>query len=175
MAMLANQTGKRMGNMGAARANYPRRVLLPMLLAVGLFLASCGRGATPARVPQVVPTPVGALVGSLEDESRDLPDGRVAWHTYWRLCWGAYPGATAYELQARTGEGVSPQLRRQDGTCFRLEAAAGEDTKADLPRSRTIQLSTQSGQLAYRVRAVLGPDRVSAWSESLAVGTTGAP
>ena len=74
MAMLANQTGKRMGNMGAARANCPRRVLLPMLLAVGLLLVGCGRGATPTRVPQVVPTPVGALVGSLEDESRDLPD-----------------------------------------------------------------------------------------------------
>jgi hypothetical protein len=175
MSLLADGPGEFRSDRGATRAPCPRRALLFLLPLLLALFPGCTRGATPTRVPQIEPTPVTGLVGSLVDEQSDLPDGRVAWRTHWQLCWTAYSGATAYELEVRTGEGPSPQLRQQQETCFRIEAAAGEDTKTDLSHSRRTLLAMQSGQLAYRVRAVLGPGRVSAWSAALAVGTEGAP
>jgi hypothetical protein len=61
------------------------------VLFLALFvLPGCGDGSP----PQVVQPPVTGLVATLEDEMHDLPNARIAWSTYWKLCWSAYPGAT---------------------------------------------------------------------------------
>lgn len=133
-----------------------------------LVLAGCSQSAgSPAGVMQPAVT---GLVATLEDDVRDLPNARIAWSTYWKLCWSPYPGATEYELQSLTGEGASPKLRRQRDTCLRVQAAAGENDKAQGLLNRDVQLSLQRGQLAYRVRAILSGNRVSEWSRSVAVG-----
>ncbi|MBI3966648.1 MAG: hypothetical protein HY329_13520 [Chloroflexi bacterium] len=135
------------------------------LLLVALL--SC-RGAT--AEPTIVSPPVSGLITELQDEVRDLPGDRIAWSTFWRLCWASYPGAEAYELMTLTGEGISPRLRRQSDRCFRIEAAAGQNEKAFGLAKRDVQLTLQAGQLAYRVRAVLSGSRVSEWSEAAPVG-----
>lgn len=101
---------------------------------------------------------------------RDLPGGRIAWSTYWKLCWAEYPGAKGYELQTLTSEGISAKLRRQSERCFRIEAAANENEKSQGLLNREVLLALQSGQLAYRVRAVLEEGRASEWSPPMAVG-----
>ena len=113
--------------------------------------------------------PVQNLVATLDDEVQDLPDGQIKWSTYWRLCWGAYAGAGAYELQALTSEGESDKLQRQSEQCFRLEVAAGENAKSQGLLNRDIQLAMRSSQLAYRVRAVLADGQLSEWSKPLSV------
>lgn len=137
-------------------------VLLALLLCV-----ACRQ--TPSAAP---PPAVTGLVATLEDEVRDSPNGQIAWSTYWKLCWDAYPGAESYELQAVTGEGSAPRLRHQSERCFRLQAAAGENSKAQGLLNRALQLALQQGQLAYRVRAVRQDGRLSEWSAPLAVGKT---
>lgn len=144
-----------------------RFALLAVCVLVGL-LGGCRRSSTAA--PQVATRTVSGLVTTLEDEVRDLPDGQIAWSTYWKLCWDEYPGAQGYELQTMTGEGRSPKLRRQSGRCFRLQSAAGENQKAAGLLNRDLQLKLQEGQLGYRVRAVLADNRVSEWSVSMPVG-----
>ena len=129
-----------------------------------LLCAACSK--TPATT---LPAITG-LVASLEDEVRDLPNGQIAWSTYWKLCWDNYPDAEAYELQALTGEGATRRLRHQNERCFRLQAAAGENSKAQGLLNRSLQLALQQGQLAYRVRAVRKDGRMSEWSAPLAVG-----
>ncbi len=119
--------------------------------------------------PSPLPPPSGMKM-TLEDEVRDLPDGRIAWSTYWKLCWEPYAGAVAYEMQTLTGEGTSRKLRRQHDTCLRIEAAAGENAKEKGLVNRDLLLALQSGQLAYRIRAVLDGDRVSEWSSVMMVG-----
>lgn len=141
--------------------------VLAILLGAGL-LGGCSRSSTAA--PQVAPRTVSGLLTTLEDEVRDLPDGQIAWSTYWKLCWDEYPGAQGYELQTMTGEGRSPKLRRQSGRCFRLQSAAGENQKSAGLVNRDLQLKLQEGQLGYRVRAVLADNRVSEWSVSMPVG-----
>ncbi len=157
-------------------------VLAAGMLALTLLLASCGLspGARRADAPRayasradasrVVPPPVRGLVATLEDEVHDLPGERMAWATYWKLCWEDYPGARAYELQLLTGEGVSPKLRRQSERCVRLEVAKGENAKKLGLVNREVLLALQAGQLAYRVRAVLDEGRVSDWSSPVAAG-----
>jgi len=149
---------------------------LPLLavaaLVVGLLTAWWGR---PCAAQEGVRPPVEGLVAMLEDEVRDLPGERIAWATYWKLCWAAYPGATAYELQALTSEGASRKLRRQSERCFRIETVKGENDKSRGLISRDLLLAVQTGQLAYRVRAVLDDHRVSAWSRPMAVGTRHTP
>jgi hypothetical protein len=131
--------------------------------------------ATPALVPQVIAPAVAGLTATLEDQTTELPGGRMAWSTYWKLCWASYPGAVAYELQALTGEGAASKLQRQSASCFRIEAAAGENEQAQGLLNRELLLALQTSQLAYRVRAALDDQRVSAWSPALAVGeATGA-
>ena len=73
-------------------------------------------------------------------------------------------------MQTLTGEGTSRKLRRQHDTCSRIEAAAGENAKEKGLANRDLLLAMQSGQLAYRVRAVLDGDRVSEWSSVMMVG-----
>lgn len=138
-----------------------------LLLAL-LSLFACGSSGP----SQVVQPPVTGLVATLEDEVRELPNARIAWSTDWKLCWSPYPGATGYELQPLTGEGVRKTLRRQRDVCYRVQAAAGENDKAQGMLNRDVQLSLQRGQLAYQVRAVLTGNRVSAWSRAIAVGQT---
>jgi hypothetical protein len=94
----------------------------------------------------------------------------VAWTTSWRLCWDAYAGARAYELQASTPEGPSRRIRRQAGRCFELEVAAGSGPRRGWRAERRVQLAVGAGQVAYRVRAVLDAPRVSGWSRSVDVG-----
>jgi len=145
-----------------------RFALLAICVLAGLLTACSSAPSTAA--PQVAPRTVSGLVSTLEDEVRDLPDGQIAWSTYWKLCWDEYPGAQGYEMQTMTSEGRSPKLRRLSGRCFRLQAAAGENPKTAGLMNRELQLKLQEGQLGYRVRAVLADNRVSEWSVSMPVG-----
>lgn len=156
----------------------PRRPLAALLAALALLaasapLAACGSSSGEPDEPE--PGATGAprgLVATLEDDVRELPGARIAWSTYWKLCWKHHPAATAYELQALTGEGVSPSLRHQAGRCLRLQAAAGRNPTAQGLLNRDLLLQLKAGQLAYRVRAALPHDRVGAWSRPVAAGQT---
>lgn len=99
----------------------------------------------------------------------------MAWTTYWKLCWNAYPGAQGYELETLTGEGVSRKLRRQTETCFRLDIAKGQNEKAKGLFNRELMLASIAGQMAYRVRATLDGNRATQWSPLLEVGRTDLP
>ncbi|GAB1545117.1 hypothetical protein NUACC21_77930 [Scytonema sp. NUACC21] len=121
---------------------------------------------------QVVQPPVAGLVSTLSDEVEDLPAELIRWSTYWQLCWQAYPGAKAYELQTVLMEGKSPKLHRQSDRCFRLQAASNENLKSQGLLNRDLILLMHKIQLGYRVRAVLDNNRVSEWSEVMAVGAT---
>ncbi len=154
---------------GEARSQRRLRFALLAVCVVAGLLTGCSHSSSTAA-PQVAPRTVSGLVTTLEDEVRDLPDGQIAWSTYWKLCWDEYPGAQGYELQTMTGEGRSPKLRRQSGRCFRLQAAAGENQKTAGLVNRELQLKLQEGQLGYRVRAVLADNRVSEWSVTMPVG-----
>ncbi len=136
--------------------------------SVVLALAGCGT----QEPPRSVQPPVGGLTATLEDTVRDLPGDRIAWATYWTLCWSPYPGARAYQIQTVTGEGASAKLRQQRDTCLRIEAAKGENARTDGLVNRDLLLQLQTGQLAYKVRAVLDDTTVSEWSASAAVGQT---
>jgi hypothetical protein len=123
-----------------------------------------------SRLPQVENPAVKGLITRLEDDVRELPCERIAWSTFWVLSWEPYPGATAYELQVLTGEGVTPTLRRQRERFLRIEVAANENERAEGLVNRDLQLALRVGQLAYRVRAVLNTGSVSAWSPPIPVG-----
>ena len=81
------------------------RFILPLPALLSVLLSAC---KTPSGAQQVVAPPVEEIVATLEDEVRELPSKRIAWSTYWKLCWH-YPGAKAYELQTLTSEGISPK------------------------------------------------------------------
>jgi len=130
---------------------------------------------TPAPSPQVIAPAVSGFAAALEDDVRDLPDGQIAWKTYWKLCWEAYAGAREYELEPMTGEGARRRLLHQAGTCLRVEVAKGQNVKTQGLFNRDLMLAGLSGQLAYRVRAVLGNGRVSQWSALAIVGQSGKP
>lgn len=151
----------RNGNEPGPRAR-PRFLIVA---ALALLLAGCGRASANRSLPAVT-----GLAATIEDSIRDLPNGRIVWESTWRLCWDEYPGAAAYELQALTGEGASPRLRRLSGRCFALQAAAGENRASQGLFNRDLQLALQQGQLAYRVRAILSDGRTSEWSAAWAVG-----
>ena len=152
----------------------PRRAPLSGMSAVALAFAllasSCGTPSSGVVREERPLTPVQGLTATLEDEVRDLADGRIKWSTYWKLCWDEYPGATAYELQTITSEGTSPKLRRQSERCFRIEAAANVNKKSQGLRNRDELLALQMGQLFYRVRAVIDGTRTSAWSPPMELG-----
>lgn len=163
---------------------FYRKAALALLLIV--FAAGCNNGhattvstnnfpqsATPTPAPRnpvatespkIIASSLTGLVASLEDETKDLPDGKIAWTTYWKLCWKEYPEATEYELETFTGEGSARKLRRQNETCFRIEIAKGKNEKSKGMFNRELMLASISGQLAYRVRAVLPGNRVTQWS-----------
>ncbi|HEV7799364.1 MAG TPA: hypothetical protein VGO73_14495 [Pyrinomonadaceae bacterium] len=132
-------------------------------------MASCDKPSGHERSPTPL---VQNLVSTLEDEVRELPNERIAWSTFWKLCWDKTPDANAYELQTLTSEGSSGRVQRQSENCFRIEAATGENKKSEGLLNRQLQLALQSSQLAYRVRAVLDNGRVGEWSPSVSVGAT---
>lgn len=134
-----------------------------------LATAAAAAGAVAALAAEPLPA-VSGFVATLADEVRDLPKRRIAWRTYWTLCWDAYPEASGYELQAVTSEGGSLRPKAVDGRCHRLEVAADENRKAEGLRTRDLQLALQSGQLAYRVRALLADGRTSTWSPLFPAG-----
>ena len=122
--------------------------------------------------PQVVQPSVTGLVSTLSDEVEELPAELIRWSTYWQLCWEAYPEAEAYELQTVLMEGKSPKLKRQSDRCFRIQAASNENQKSQGLLNRDLILLMHKIQLGYRVRAVLDNNRVSEWSQVMAVGAT---
>lgn len=138
-------------------------------IAIFIFLLSAAACGTKAEKQATVSPPVQNLTATLDDEVHDLPDGEIRWTTYWRLCWAKYEGAREYELQAVTPEGASPKLSRQSDTCFRLEVAGGKNPKAQGLLKRDLQLAVRSGELAYRVRAVLADGRASEWSQPVSI------
>jgi hypothetical protein len=146
-------------------------ILLPLAitLVLGFLLAACNKLLDHDRPNAPL---VQNLVSTLEDEVRELPKERIAWSTFWKLCWDKTPDATAYELQTLTSEGSSGRLQRQSENCFRIEAAAGENIKSEGLLNRQLQLALQSSQLAYRVRAVLKNGRAGEWSRAVSVGET---
>ncbi|WP_017314413.1 hypothetical protein [Mastigocladopsis repens] len=158
--------------------------LLAVLLA-SLLSSACDRLSNaspttnskevPSSPPQVVKPTVTGFVATLEDEVKELPKQRIAWSTYWKLCWQPYPGAKAYELQGVTMEGMSSKLKHQSDRCYRLQAARGENPKSDGFVNRDLTLATHSVQLGYRVRAVLDGNRVSEWSSPMPVGEATKP
>jgi hypothetical protein len=134
-------------------------------------LLATAAAASAAAVFAADPLPaMGGFVATLADEVRDLPKHRIAWRTYWTLCWDAYPEARGYELQAVTSEGGSLRPKAVDGRCHRIEVAANENRKSEGLRTRDLQLALQSGQLAYRVRALLADGRTSNWSPLFGAG-----
>ncbi|MDF2388035.1 hypothetical protein JMG10_41760 [Nostoc ellipsosporum NOK] len=122
--------------------------------------------------PQVVQPPVTGLVSTLSDEVQELPNESIRWSTYWQLCWEPYPEAREYELQKVLSEGKSPKLQRQSDRCFRIQAASNENEKSQGLLNRDLILLMHKIQLGYRVRAVLDDNRVSEWSQVMAVGAT---
>lgn len=142
----------------------PLHVRVLQLVAMAAAASAAAAGAA-GPLP-----PMAGFVATLADEVRDLPQQRIAWHTYWTLCWDAYPEARGYELQAVTSEGGSLRPNAVDGRCHRLEVAANENRKAEGLRARDLQIAMQSGQLAYRVRAVLADGSKSTWSPLFGAG-----
>lgn len=142
----------------------PLHVRVRQLLAI-----AAAAGAAAAMATEPLPA-MGGFAATLADEVRELPRQGIAWRTYWTLCWKAYPEARGYELQAVTSEGGSLRPQAIDGPCHRLEVAANENRRAEGLRARDIQLALQSGQLAYRVRAVLADGRTSNWSPLFEAG-----
>lgn len=140
--------------------------------AVALTLATAACSTASGRAAPVVDPPVGGLETTLQDDVRNVPGRRIAWSTFWTLCWDAYPGAVGYEVKSVTVEGSSPQLERQEGRCVRVEAAQGRNRKSAGLKERDVLLSLQAARLAYRVRAVLDDDRTSRWSKRAPVGAT---
>lgn len=148
----------------------PRFTLLAAIISGALFAVSCAAPST-TRTPTSSPPPtIQGLAATLEDEVRDADGGRIRWSTYWKLCWDEYPGALSYELQAATSEGASPKLRAESGRCFRIEVAAGVNDKSQGLLNREQLVSLQTGQLTYRVRAVLNEGRRSEWSPAMEIG-----
>jgi hypothetical protein len=154
---------------GARHPRVSRSTLAGCLVAMMLLAAACGpRNA--GQPPAVVEPAVGDLVATLHDHVQPQPGRRVAWATTWKLCWTAYPNASAYELQAKTSEGSGTSVQRQGERCFSIEAARGEHSTTEWRKRRGVLLTLAAGQLAYRVRAVLDDHRVSTWSAALPVG-----
>ncbi|MBD2446691.1 hypothetical protein H6G76_05820 [Nostoc sp. FACHB-152] len=153
-----------------------KRLILLFTLIFGLVLSFDDSSSIAADIsvnqPQVVQPPITGLVSTLSDEVEELPAELIRWSTYWQLCWEPYPEAKEYELQTVLVEGKSPKLKRQSDRCFRLQAASNENQKSQGLLNREVILLMHKIQLGYRVRAVLDNNRVSEWSEVMAVGAT---
>ncbi|MFB2771050.1 hypothetical protein ACE1AT_17420 [Pelatocladus sp. BLCC-F211] len=152
------------------------RLIVLFTLIFGLILSVDSGSSLAADItsnqPQVVQPPVTGFVSTLSDEVEELPTQLIRWSTYWQLCWEPYPEAKEYELQTVLMEGKSPKLKRQSDRCFRLQVASNENQKSQGLLNRDLILLMHKIQLGYRVRAVLDSNRVSEWSQVMAVGAT---
>jgi hypothetical protein len=152
------------------------RLIVLFTLIFGLILGVDDSSSIAAEItsnqPQVVQPSVTGLVSTLSDEVEELPSDLIHWSTYWQLCWEPYPEAKEYELQTVLVEGKSPKLKRQSDRCFRIQAASNENQKSQGLLNRDLILLMHKIQLGYRVRAVLDNNRVSEWSQVMAVGAT---
>jgi hypothetical protein len=152
------------------------RLIVLFTLIFGLILGVDDSSSIAAEItsnqPQVVQPSVTGLVSTLSDEVEELPSDLIRWSTYWQLCWEPYPEAKEYELQTVLVEGKSPKLKRQSDRCFRIQAASNENQKSQGLLNRDLILLMHKIQLGYRVRAVLDNNRVSEWSQVMAVGAT---
>jgi hypothetical protein len=152
------------------------RLIVLFTLIFGLVLSVDGGYSLAADIsanqPQVVQPPVTGLVSTLSDEVEELPAELIRWSTYWQLCWEPYPEAKEYELQTVLMQGKSPKLKRQSDRCFRIQAASNENHLSQGLLNRDLILLMHKIQLGYRVRAVLDNNRVSEWSQVMAVGAT---
>ncbi len=159
------------------RSQYLRLIVLftiifGLVLSFDESLSIAAQTEISSNQPQIVQPPVTGLVSTLSDEVEELPAQLVRWSTYWQLCWEAYPEAEAYELQKVLVDGKSPKLKRQSDRCFRIQAASNENQKSQGLLNRDLILLMHKIQLGYRVRAVLDNNRVSEWSQVMAVGAT---
>jgi hypothetical protein len=152
------------------------RLIVLSTLIFGLILGVDDSSSIAAEItsnqPQVVQPSVTGLVSTLSDEVEELPSDLIRWSTYWQLCWEPYPEAKEYELQTVLMEGKSPKLKRQSDRCFRIQAASNENQKSQGLLNRDLILLMHKIHLSYRVRAVLDNNRVSEWSQVMAVGAT---
>ena len=152
------------------------RLIVLFTLIFGLILSVDSRPSLAADItsnqPQVVQPPVTGVVTTLSDEVEELPSDLIRWSTYWQLCWEPYPEAKEYEIQTVLVEGKSPKLKRQRDRCFRIQAASNENQKSQGLLNREVILLMHKVQLGYRVRAVLDNNRVSEWSQVMAVGAS---
>lgn len=152
------------------------RLIVLFTLIFGLILSFDDGSTLAAEItsnqPQVAQPPVTGLISTLSDEVEELPSDLIRWSTYWQLCWEPYPEAKEYELQTVLMEGKSPKLQRQSDRCFRIQAASNENQKSQGLLNRELILLMHKIQLGYRVRAVLDHNRVSEWSQVMAVGAT---
>lgn len=149
------------------------------LAAAGLALPALCAGPTgeslstsfaPVAADDRGTAPPTGFVAVLEDEVHELPQRRIRWDTYWKLCWDAYPEASGYELQVITTGGTSGQLKRTDVPCLRIQVAADENPQTEGLRDGATLLALQAGQLALRVRAQLADGRRTEWSPRYGVG-----
>ncbi|MBW4685257.1 MAG: hypothetical protein KME40_09195 [Komarekiella atlantica HA4396-MV6] len=152
------------------------RLIMLFTLIFGLILGVDDSSSIAAEItsnqPPVVQPSVTGLVSTLSDEVEELPSDLIRWSTYWQLCWEPYPEAKEYELQTVLVEGKSPKLKRQSDRCFRIQAASNENQKSQGLLNRDLILLMHKIQLGYRVRAILDNNRVSEWSQVMAVGAT---
>jgi hypothetical protein len=109
-------------------------------------------------------------VHRLDDERREAAPGRIAWSTHWTLCWQPQPGVRYHEIRLLTSEGGSRVPRRWHASCYRVEAAAGENEAAEGMPRRDLMLAMQAAQSAVQVRAVFTDGRHSAWTAEQPVG-----
>jgi len=146
------------------------------LLALSVAFAGCSSGpgttaAPSSPAPEHGPPPQ-LLTATLQDAVVPQADGRVAWTTTWRACFGASDTDVAgWQTQVVTTEGTSPEVTDLPDGCIDLDVATGvDDAYAGMP-SRQIQL-VDAEALAYRVRARRGDGTVTPWTDPVRVGTT---
>ncbi len=146
-----------------------------MLLALTVTLAGCSSGpaaAPPSPAPERG-SPPRLLSATVQDAVVPREDGRIAWTTTWRACFGAGADTDValWQTQVVTTEGTAPEVTDLTDGCIDLDVATGVDAAdAGMP-SREIQLSDAQA-LAYRVRALLDDGTTTPWTEPVRVGTT---
>ncbi|WP_144289843.1 hypothetical protein [Ideonella sp. A 288] len=120
-----------------------------------------------------LPAAPDGLVRRLEDVQRRSGRGRIAWQTFWTLCWQPVAGAVRYEARLTTSEGAPRRPTPVDRGCHRVEVAAGENAVAAGLYRRDLMLAMQSAQSSVRVRAVFADGRTTAWTAEQPVGVVG--
>lgn len=137
-----------------------------MFFILLIFLPCCNQPSPTGNTEDKLPA-ITQFSTSLEDEIKNLPDNQISWSTYWKMCWPAYPEAMEYEIQVSTSEGTSPKIKSHTNTCYRIQIATGINDKAQGMFNRDNQIKLQSGQLGYKVRAVVNSKQVSEWSATI--------